>query len=342
MLYLKHPLVLVGLLLLLFFGVHSLLIQYKVISPLSPADSGGVLYSLMTYGFIIAFVVIVLGFALEFFRVHRETKPIDPYSYGINPELLSKIPEKALRWADELLDKKNLELDEKRKELEEWARRYSELEQRLAAQGLEDKLAQQVKAAMEKGDLEQAGGLLDEILQREEKTVDQAAVNNFSRAQVYQLQFQPLKALPYLEKAYRYRPENVDYALAYATLLQKQHDFKPAETIYTALLTRLRDLAQQNPAAYLPYVATTLNNLGLLYGATQRLAEAEPAYQEALQIRRTLAQQNPAAYLPDVAMTLNNLGVLYRATQRLEAAEQAYQEALQIRRTLAKQNPPQH
>lgn len=107
MLYLKHTLILVSLLLLLFFGCHSLLIQYKVIPPLSPVDSGKILYFLMTYGFIIAFVVIVLGFALEFFRVHRETKPIHPYSYGINPELLSKIPERALRWADELLDKKN-------------------------------------------------------------------------------------------------------------------------------------------------------------------------------------------------------------------------------------------
>jgi tetratricopeptide (TPR) repeat protein len=257
---------------------------------------------------------------------------------GVSPEALKRL--------NELLDLKDKELGtakrslaDKIKEAEDWAERYRELEARLAAQGSEDTLAQQAKEALGKGNLERAGALLDEILQREEKTVDQAAANNFSRAQVYQLQFQPLKALPYLEKAYRYRPENVAYAFAYATLLQEQHDFKPAETIYTAVLTRLRERAKSDSAAYLPDVATTLNNLGNLYSATQRLAAAQQAYQEALQIRRELAKQNPAAYLPYVAMTLNNLGVLYSDTQRLAAAQQAYQEALQTYRELAKQNP---
>jgi tetratricopeptide (TPR) repeat protein len=72
----------------------------------------------------------------------------------------------------------------------------------------------------------------------------------------------------------------------------------------------------------------TLNNLGLLYSATQRMRDAEEAYAEALAIRRKLAEANPDAYLPDVATTLNNLAILYSATQRMSQAEEAYAEAL--------------
>ena len=55
------------------------------------------------------------------------------------------------------------------------------------------------------------------------------------------------------------------------------------------------------PAAYEPYVATTLNNLGIVYADTQRVANADSAYREALDIRRRLAKENPAAYDPYVS-----------------------------------------
>ena len=89
----------------------------------------------------------------------------------------------------------------------------------------------------------------------------------------------------------------------------------------------------------MPDVAITLNNLAILYSATQRLSDSEQAYQEALGMYRKLAQANPQAYLPDVAITLNNLGALYSATQRLSDSEQAYQEALGTHRKLAQTNP---
>ena len=329
----KHPLVLVGVVLLallsLLYGTHALLIESGIIQPLPPGAGVGIVNTILNYGFIIAFVLIVLGFALVFFHVYRTTAT--PGEHEPNP--------KALRCAYALIDQQDISLAEKQEELKKWVQQYKDLEKRLAAYEEGDKLAQQAKLALRKGDLEQAGLLLDEILHRGEKTVDQLAGQHFDRAQVYQLQFQPLKALPYLEKAYRYRPENTEYAFAYALLLQKQNDFKAAARIYTEILTQLRELAQQNPAAYLPRVADTLNNLGNLYSNTQRLSEAEQAYQEALKLYRELAQQNPAAYLPYVATTLNNLGNLYSGTQRLSEAEQAYQEALKIRRELAQQNP---
>jgi hypothetical protein len=47
-------------------------------------------------------------------------------------------------------------------------------------------------------------------------------------------------------------------------------------------------------------VATTLNNLAILYRYTRREKEAETAYLESLDIRRQLAKANPATYQPDV------------------------------------------
>ena len=98
-------------------------------------------------------------------------------------------------------------------------------------------------------------------------------------------------------------------------------------------------LLAQNPAAYRPDLAQTLNNLGVLYDDTHRFADAEAALKEAAGIRRALAAQNPAAYRPDLAETLDSLGALYDDTHRFADAEAAYKEAADIRRALAAQNP---
>ena len=86
-------------------------------------------------------------------------------------------------------------------------------------------------------------------------------------------------------------------------------------------------------------MAITLNNLGDLYGDTQRLKESDDAYTEALQIRRGLAKANPQAYLPDVAITLNNLGNLYKAESRDKEAAAVCDEARDIFKQLAADNP---
>ena len=66
-----------------------------------------------------------------------------------------------------------------------------------------------------------------------------------------------------------------------------------------------------NPSAYLPDVATTLNNLANLHSNKNELAEAEAEYAEALEIRRKLAAVNPSAYLPNVATTLINVAIYH-------------------------------
>jgi hypothetical protein len=68
--YLTHPLVLVGFALLLVFGVHRALLKARIVPPLTPHAGGKVVQNFLRYGFVIALVVIVLGFLLAFYQAH--------------------------------------------------------------------------------------------------------------------------------------------------------------------------------------------------------------------------------------------------------------------------------
>ena len=131
---------------------------------------------------------------------------------------------------------------------------------------------------------------------------------------------------------------NAEWQFDAAYYLQKQNQFSKAAIYYQKALAICRRLAQSNPQAYEPNVATTLNNLANLYKNTQRFSESEEMFKEALTIRRRLAQSNSQAYEPYVADTLNDLAILYQNTQRFSESEEMYKEALAIRRRLAQSN----
>jgi hypothetical protein len=72
--YLNNPLVLIGFLLLLFFGLHRTLIKSKIIQPLSSTAGSKVLRILLRYGFIIALTIIVAGFMTEIWKTYLSRK----------------------------------------------------------------------------------------------------------------------------------------------------------------------------------------------------------------------------------------------------------------------------
>ena len=75
-----------------------------------------------------------------------------------------------------------------------------------------------------------------------------------------------------------------------------------------------------------PRLATSLNNLALLYKSQGRYEAAEPLHKRALAIKeKALGPDHP-----DVATSLNNLAGLYRAQGRYEAAEPLDKRALVI------------
>ena len=99
-----------------------------------------------------------------------------------------------------------------------------------------------------------------------------------------------------------------------------------------ALIIRKQLLGSEHPE-----VATTLNNLALLYQTQGRYEEAESLFVEALVIRKQLLGSEH----PEVATTLNNLALLYQMQGRYEEAEPLLVEALVMRKQLLGSEHPE-
>ena len=81
-------------------------------------------------------------------------------------------------------------------------------------------------------------------------------------------------------------------------------------------------------------LATSLNNLALLYKAQGRYAEAEPLYQRSLAIREKALGPEP----PAVATSLENYADLLRKTGRVSEATKMETRAKAIRAKQASDN----
>ena len=163
------------------------------------------------------------------------------------------------------------------------------------------------------------------------------------------------KALFYIETRAELDSTNPSWQFDAGYCFQEFNDFVKAKKYYSRALDIYRGLTKDNPQAYEPDLASTLNNLAVLYKNTQQFAESENLYLEALESYRRLAKEKPRYkpfyktrdksqdkvqdYKPDVARTLNNLALLYSNTQRLTESETMYLEALEIRRKLAEDAP---
>ena len=98
-------------------------------------------------------------------------------------------------------------------------------------------------------------------------------------------------------------------------------------------------MAAASPEAYLPDVATTLNNLGILHNDIGKHGDAEKEFEEALEKYRQLAEASPEAYLPYVATTLFNIALLYMELGNQHDALEAAQESLEIYQKMEKLSP---
>ncbi|MEE1766673.1 tetratricopeptide repeat protein, partial [Streptomyces sp. SP18BB07] len=119
-------------------------------------------------------------------------------------------------------------------------------------------------------------------------------------------------------------------------------DWQAALVSITEAVEIRRTLAQANPAAHLPDLAMSLNNLSNRQSGTGDWQAALVSITEAVEIRRTLAQANPAAHLPDLAGSLNNLSNQQSDTGDWQAALGSITEAVDHYRALTRANPAAH
>ena len=108
--------------------------------------------------------------------------------------------------------------------------------------------------------------------------------------------------------------ENLQYELNYKVReLYKQGEYSEATDVAKEALK----VAENTFGPDHPRVATSLNNLGEVYGAQGRYAEAEPLYKRALAIlEEALGSEHP-----EVARMLQNMVELYKVMGNKEEAE---------------------
>ena len=124
-------------------------------------------------------------------------------------------------------------------------------------------------------------------------------------------------AAKYYGEAVKLQPENPQYLNAAG------HDGLHARALRRrgTLLKQSLGIRKKALGPEHPDVATSLNNLAVLYSAQGLYAKAEPLYQRALAIwKKALGPEHP-----DVATSLNNLAALYQAQGRYAEAEPLYQ-----------------
>ena len=104
-------------------------------------------------------------------------------------------------------------------------------------------------------------------------------------------------------------------------------------------VTLYRKLAEDDPDLYRPYLANSLENLGIHYGNVGQPAQALAMTQQAMTIWSALAEADPDRHRPGLASSLTHLGVWFSRLGLLTEALRAEQQAVAIRRTLAEDDP---
>ena len=100
-----------------------------------------------------------------------------------------------------------------------------------------------------------------------------------------------------------------------------------------------KTLTEEDPRAFRPDLATSLNNLGAMLSNLGRREEALAAATEASDIYRRLAKQNPQAFLPDLAMSFGAYGSVLFSLDRHAEALRAFAEGLQSLAPFCRKHP---
>ena len=186
---------------------------------------------------------------------------------------------------------------------------------------------------LERGDLDGYARLKSVQLQARAGEVKKLAREWADLGLVHELRFDWAQALKCYREAWRLDPGEPEYGFGVGHFARKQGRFGEAIDAYRVALAAAPDAKRR---------AITLNELGDLYRATQRVPEAETAFRDALDVFRDLAQADPGAYSLHIAIVLGNLGSLYIDLRRMPEAESSLDQALAAFRELARHHPEQH
>ena len=89
--FLNHPLTLIGLVLLGAFGLFKLILKSGLLSKVTGKETAPILHKLLNFGFVLALSVVVAGFGLEAWRIHKQIDQIQQAKKAVIGEILTNI-----------------------------------------------------------------------------------------------------------------------------------------------------------------------------------------------------------------------------------------------------------
>jgi hypothetical protein len=88
--FLTNPLVLVGFVIFLFYGLLRIILRAGIIPQLAQTTGGQVIKSFLRYSFIVAIIAIILGFAIEAYKTFVGTSAVSTQlNRALNPIVFS-------------------------------------------------------------------------------------------------------------------------------------------------------------------------------------------------------------------------------------------------------------
>lgn len=304
--YLEDPLVLGGFALFLFFG--ALRFTIKRLPAVSQKIAGIAVLRLVTFGFVLALAVIVLGFVLRYMEVQSEAARVAAQHRA---ELAEQ--------ANEALQKQNARLVQDLDVEREQSKALTKAVTALAAHKGND-----IDNALEelaKGNTEKAKVAFRKITEKGEADIKEtAAVYRHIGALAF---FDDTEeALTAYKRAVELDPENLDGWYQLGILYFRVGQLHDAVAAYKTVVV----LAGANNDA--SYVAASLGNLGKIYEILGNLGKAEEIH------LRRLALSAKLDDLAGVAASFGGLGNIYHIRGSLSFAEQMYGKALAINKEL--------
>lgn len=238
--------------------------------------------------------------------------------------------EKAIRSLLDTINQQSKDILEKVKDVQHWIEKYYELEKRLGSSTAFTELRAEAQRRYKKGDLVEAGRLLEEVIRKEEENVESLAADYYNRGEMLVLQLKPAEAQRFYEKAFRYRPEFPRYAEAYAGSLCDAGQQDRARLVFERSIAELRSLAQTNPAIYAANLSCALIDLAGLYFDTGNYERGNAIAQESLDVAHTIVPQNGKDAKEHIADALTSLGSIEAKRGNLQSAKQHLQKADEI------------
>ena len=304
--YLEDPLVLSGFALFLFFGALRLLV--KRLPVVTKKIAGIAVLRLVTFGFVLAIVVIVLGFGLRFMEVQSDAA-------RIASEHRAQLAEQANKTLQRELARRVKDLNTAREQSKALTEAVTALAQRKGSS------IDAALKALAKNNPIKAKAIFRQIIEDKAVNIREAATAQRHLGALAFL-YNTQEALIAYRRATQLDPKNASGWNQLGRLYSRTGQLDEAIKAYRKVL----EIGEADGSQVL--VATGYGNLGNVYKVRGELDRAETMHKKALAINEQLGSKE------GMAINYGNLGNVYQIRGELDRSETMHKKALAINEQL--------